>query len=485
MPPQTFLRRGGRAALVTAALALLSAPAAHASRNQESIIEDEHQMLYSGPVARTQALDDAVALGADTIRVNVVWRSFAPSPGSTRRPRFDATNPLAYPQSMFAQLDDLIAQAQLRGLQVLLTPTGFIPSWASHCKSSRTTCRPDAAQFGQFVQALGRRYPSVHRWSLWNEPNQPGWLSPQYESRGGARVPVAADIYRSLARAGIAALRATGHRDDQILLGETAPIGRKAGHLARIPIPPEPFIRELLCIDARGHKLRGATARSRGCTGFARLGVTGYAHHPYTRGGSRPPLSATNPGEITIANVGRLERVLDQGARAERIPRRLPIYYTENGWQTNPPDRIFGVSLARQAEYINQADWISYRESRVRSVAQYEIFDDRSVAQFQTGLRFASGRKKPAYGAYRLPIWVVRRGTKVTVYGQVRPAAPAMAGAVEIQRARKAGSSFATVATPQVSSASGTFLVSLRAARGVWRLRWHGSLSRVAREASR
>jgi hypothetical protein len=485
MPPRTFPRLAGLAALLVAGLALAAAPAAHASRNQESIIEDEHEMLNSGPVARAHALDDAVALGADTIRVLVVWRGFAPAPNSTHRPSFDATNSFAYPQNMFAELDDLIGQARVRGLQVLLTPTGFIPSWASHCKSSRSTCRPDANQFGQFVEALGRRYPTVHRWSLWNEPNQPGWLSPQYVAHGRARVPAAADIYRGLARAGVAALHASGHGGDQILLGETAPIGRKAGHLARIPVPPEPFIRELLCIDARGHKLRGATARSRGCSGFKKLAVTGYAHHPYTRGGSQPPLSATNAGEITIANAGRLKRVLDQGARAGRVPRHLAIYYTENGWQTNPPDHIFGVSLARQAEYINQADWISYRDQRVRSVAQYQIFDDPSLAQFQSGLRFANGKKKPAYGAYRLPIWVVRRGGKVTVYGQARPAADRAAGTVAIQRARNAHSAFATVRTVADGTLKGQFSVTFAVKRGVWRLAWSGLTSRVAQEASR
>ena len=47
-----------------------------------------------------------------------------------------------------------------------------------------------------------------------------------------------------------------------------------------------------------------------------------------------------------------------------------------------------GVPLDKQAEYINESDWIAYKDSRVRSVAQYKLVDEPDVASFQTGLRF-------------------------------------------------------------------------------------------------
>ena len=134
--------------------------------------------------------------------------------------------------------------------------------------------------------------------------------------------------------------------------------------------------------------------------------MTGYAHHPYTRGGSRPPLSRTNSGEITIDTASRLTRLLDQAARAKRIPAKLPIHYTEHGWQTKP-DLIFGVTDDQQAEYINQSDWIAYNNARVHTVAQYKLVDDENVGSgFQMGLKLLTGAHKPAYDAYKLPIWV-------------------------------------------------------------------------------
>ena len=43
------------------------------------------------------------------------------------------------------------------------------------------------------------------------------------------------------------------------------------------------------------------------------------------------------------------------------MPKKLPVYYTENGWQTNPPDQIFGVLPDYQAAYMNQSDEMAYR----------------------------------------------------------------------------------------------------------------------------
>jgi hypothetical protein len=80
---------------------------------------------------------------------------------------------------------------------------------------------------------------------------------------------------------------------------------------------------------------------------------------------------------------------------------------------------------------------MAWRDRRVRALAQFLLYDalpDRSFppgsvgywSTFQTGLLFANGTHKPAYNAYRLPIFVpdpvARGGAGVTVWGMVRPA---------------------------------------------------------------
>src|SRR2546423_13798580 len=107
--------------------------------------------------------------------------------------------------------------------------------------------------------------------------------------------------------------------------------------------------------------------------------------------------------------IRRLGSALDRAARAGRITRGLPIYNTEFGYQTNPPDPFVSTSPARQAEILNQMEQYSYRYSRLKSYSQYLLFDDvaRSGssalhwAGFQTGLRFSNGRDKPSLVAHK------------------------------------------------------------------------------------
>src|SRR6201999_46311 len=113
----------------------------------------------------------------------------------------------AYPAGVWAGLDGFVSGAQARGLTPLLTVTGPIPAWASRCKGSvksRHVCKPDPQLFGQFVRAVGSRSPSVTMWSIWNEPNQGAWLSPQYAVSGSSAVLTSSSLYRSLASSAIA-----------------------------------------------------------------------------------------------------------------------------------------------------------------------------------------------------------------------------------------------------------------------------------------
>ena len=494
-------RRRARRFLVAAVACAAVAPTtpALAAPDQQSLIEDETLMLDSGPAAQAQALDEAKALGADVIRANVIWSRFAPSANSKKKPkRFDGKDPAAYPAGAFGMLDSMVAGAQARGMEVLLTATGPIPLWASRCRSRKATtlrtCKPDSKLFGAFVRALGTRYPTVKRWSIWNEPNLRSWLSPQYEISGPHAEQRSASLYRQLATSAIAGLRATGHRADQIWLGETAPLGDdpsgcSAQRSLRVPkkcaakilkTSPETFLRGVFCLNTKGRKLTGAEASDQKCGGYKKLNVTGYAHHPYTRGGSRPPTSRVNAGEITINVASRLSRLLDSAAKAKRIPSKLPIHYTEHGWQTKP-DLIFGVTDEQQADYINQSDWIAYKNPRVHTVAQYKIVDDRNIgAGFQMGLRLLTGAAKPAYQAYKLPIWVSGKGADVTVYGQVRPADNGTAQTVDIQVAAAAGAAFKTVQSVPVVTANGIFTAKVPNSGAVWRLAWNGITSREA-----
>jgi hypothetical protein len=394
-------------------LALALPSTAAASSRQQSLFQDDTSLIYSGDQKRDQTLDELKALGVDVVRTNLLWRQVAVAPDSRKWPSGDR-----YASGGWTRWDGLVAAARARHIAVQITLTGPLPLWASQCHHGaariRRTCRPYTSEYGRFVAAAAKRYPGVHRWSLWNEPNQSGWLYPANEAPWR---------YRRLAYEGIKRLRANGHAHDQILLGETAPLGRRTGSRAKRSLAPVTFIRGMFCINSRGHRLRGRSARRMHCKGgkMKRLLATGWAHHPYTRGGGKSPRGRVGGNDITLPKMGRLSRELNRGAHQRRIRGRLPIYLTEYGFQTNPPDRLAGVRPSRAAVWLNMSDWMAYNIGRVKSVAQYELYDELNRGAFQTGLRYHNGRAKPLLAAYRTPIWVVRRHHRTMIWGQVRP----------------------------------------------------------------
>jgi hypothetical protein len=493
---------------VTAALLVLAAPA-QAAHRQESIIQDDRLLLNFGTGEQAIALDELDTLGVDTVHAVVNWNRLAPSPKSSKKPKgVDLTDPASYNEERWQVIDSLVRQAQVRGIGVLLSPSTPGPIWAQKCSKSeqrrariKGICKVDPKLFGQFVTALAKRYsgvyvdpadpsglplPKVSRWSIGNEPNLSSWLYPSAVRVKRKLVAVSAARYRAMVYAAGNALRANRHRNDQILLGETAPLGQGTTRTA-----PVTFYQALFCVNARGGRLRGADAKRLGCPKrIKRLPVTGVAHHPYTKGATQKLTAKTRSTDVTIASIPRLTRVLRQGAHVGAISSGTAshIYFTEFGVSSSPPARPkrYGVSLAKQAEYINEYEYLAWGNSAVRSVAQFQLEDDAiagthgSRRTFQTGLRRTAtpaqfqagvlGTPKPARAAYIVPLFVVDRGSRVTVWGGVRDAS---SGTVSIFNGRKS--------VKRVRLHAGYFSTSLRKRKGTWQLRFGSQRSRVAR----
>ena len=386
-----------------AALAVALLPgAASASSKQVMTFEAPRELLSDA--TRDRTLDEISAFGVHRIRILMYWDRIAPSPNAKQRPAFDAANPDAYPREGWAPYDNLFQAAQARGIEVYVTLTGPAPRWATKAKRDHLT-RPSAKEFGAFATAAGRRYGDrVAIWSVWNEPNQPQFLLPQFR-RGK---PYSPKLYRGLYKAAVKGIEASGNGGDTILMGETSPRGNS--HI----VAPLPFLRGALCLNGR--------YRKRGHCG--RLRIDGYAHHPYTtlRGPSfKPPA-----GDVTIGVLSRLTNALDRAARAKVVGRRLGIYLTEFGIQSKPDP--YAVSTAQQAEYIAMSEHIAYRNRRVQTFSQYLMSDDDPHAGgeryggFESGLRRHNGKAKPAYDGFRNPLAVTRRGRTDSGWGLVRPA---------------------------------------------------------------
>ncbi len=415
-------RRLAAAAAVAAltCLAVLAlAPLASASRSETTLFDLGGAGLDVPSAQRDGQLDQLQDFGVDTVRVIISWREIAPDASSTAKPSFDATDPGAYPQQNWTELDELVKGAHSRGMNVLLTPSGPAPRWASASADGITN--PDPTEFGKFVQALGTRYsgtyappivnptdppnpplPRVDLWSVWNEPNLTLFLKPQLRHHKS----VAAKAYRALFLAAQGGLRDSGHASDPLLIGETSPGPGRRG------TDPIDFMRGVFCLNAKFKRVGGC----------APIDADGWAQHPYD------PFDApfeANKSLINLATIGNLTKALKKARRAHATTRRLPVYVTEYGVES-VPDRKFGVSQLQQAEYLSISEYLMYRNPSIRSYGQYLMQDDAGNSQinFQTGLRFADGTKKTSYNAFGLALVAQRVNEKrhrVKIWGHVRP----------------------------------------------------------------
>jgi len=501
---------------IIVALALAAPAGALASHRQEMILQDDAQLIYSSPAHVSQTLQTLKAMGVDRVRVSVVWSLLAPQPNSSKQPKFNATNPAAYPAGSWFRYDFLDRVANQVGIKVYFQPTAPAPTWATPPRGLpqgyRWSHDPNAKDYGQFVQAIATRYsgqyrapdvsgkvtalPRVNYWGIWNEPNIGGWMTPQWNTVGGKLVEASPAIYRAMVNAAWTALVKTGHRSDTILIGETAAYG--ANHKGYgASMDPLIFVRAFYCVGADYKPLKGSAATQIGCPksgspgAFARANpalfdATGWAHHPYDFDNA-PNVHRADPNSATLSNLARIETALDRSQRAYHKPAGKPIYITEWGVQSKAPSPFVKFTQAQQAEYLNEGEYMAWTNSRVPAFGQFllvdaapnplETFGSKAYwATFQSGLLFyPSDQPKPAYNAFELPIWLPdpQHSSSVYVWAQIRPTnAPRIA---TLQFKASGSSNWTTVAQLRSTNAEGfvTTHVSLPSAGGL-RLSWIG-----------
>lgn len=481
-------------ALLLVASASTRPPAARASTDQLSIMMDDDLLVYRDDATRDDALRRMKSLGVDTVRVTVLWSSVAENalktPARTKRfKKLGAANPKAYLSSTWDRYDRLVRSANALGIQTYFDVTGPGPAFAhakppKKYKKDAPWWRPKPREFYKFVQAVGKRFsgsyrdendgrqliPRVSFWALWNEPNQGGWLRPQW--LGGK--PVSPQLYRDLYQFGHRALVSTGHGQDTILVGETAPrsVTRRTTTSA---MGVRTFATELLC--GRGH--RGA-----GCNRFAKDGpivATAWAHHPYTRN-LAPNVPEPAKDSITLANFDDLGTLLDGLSKTGNIRSGMPLMSTEFGYETSPPDPYSKVSLQQQADYLAQAEELTALDPRVAANTQFLLRDVAPLPRFkkgskpywgtyQSGLFNLDDTPKPAAAAYAFPFLTApgapapNGGKTTSVFGQIRFRDNAQPGqptdTVQLQFQPAGSGDWSNLGDPIATSARGYFATTV------------------------
>jgi hypothetical protein len=376
------------AALVAAlaAVTALAVPAANAAPKMLAGLFDDAQFLYGNP---GYSYPQLAALHGQLIRVTLNWGGrFAVA---ARRPA-NASNPAdkAYNWSLY---DRTLQFANQYGIRVVFTIVGT-PAWANggHAANVPPKNPVDLQKFafaaatrysGTTAGRDGRALPPVRLWLAWNEPNNPVFLTPQYRKVGTTSTIASAAAYAKICKAVYSGVHSTFLSGEKVGCGVTSPRGNNNPNSTRPSVSPLPFLRALK---------KAAPA----------LEFDAYAHHPYygqktDQPGKEPPRGLRgNPATaITLGNIGSLVTELTQLYG----PRR--VWITEYGYQTNPPDRVFGVTLAQQAAYLTTSFAIARKNPRIDMMLWFLLKDEPKLDGWQSGFYTAQGKRKPAYAAFQ------------------------------------------------------------------------------------
>jgi hypothetical protein len=436
----------------------------------ETTLQDDAMFLHRPAAQVRSAARTVAALGADRVRLTAGWYFIAPRGQARRMPRggFDGSDSATYPVARWTELDTAVKAATDAGLKVQLDVGFWAPRWAVRRGSpaGRNRWWPDARRFADFATAVARRYsgafrdplqprhvlPAVRMYTPWNEPNHRSFLEPQWvkDGRGGYR-PESPHIYRAMYQAAYSAIKRVSPLN-RVLLGNTSPEGSPdpSGH----GVAPLEFLRTMACVDEHLAPLRVPE-----CRRFRPLSADGYAHHPYARW-TTPDTRSSNPDDVPLADTDKLEALLSALHREGRITTDPEIYFTEFGYESREDDPFVPFDRAQQAEFLSWADYLAWRDPRVRMFAQFQLRDidpresgrrrgTRSYYRdFQSGLYDVRGRAKPAARSFRLPFWVQgpaatgQQGV-VLAWGQVRP----NRGAETVRIERREGAAWVPAAT--------------------------------------
>ncbi len=373
-------------AIAVALTALLAATAqpASASRYLRVGIYDEAQILF-GPTQLTFATFRT--LHVQEVRLDLYWGG--PYGVARRRPAH-ATNP-ADPAYDWELYDRTVRFAQQYGMHVLFTIYGT-PSWANGGRGLNRvpTVGTDLRNFalaaakrygGSYADASGVTLPAVKDWLAWNEPNNPIFLSPQYRKTATGWTIQSAVDYAKICNAIYTGVHATLFAGERVGCGVTAPRGNNNPSTARPSVSPLAFLR---AVKKAGLKTFDA-----------------WAHHPYYAGPTDQPTTKPVTAKGAPATAVTLGNINDLIKEVTRLYGNKRIWLTEYGYQTNPPDKLFGVSYAKQAAYLKQAFAIARKNPRIDMMLWFLLKDEPNVTGWQSGLETARGVKKPSFAAFQ------------------------------------------------------------------------------------
>jgi len=346
-------------------------------------------MAGAAPAADVGANDDTAKWAADSGSTFFTQMAGLKLKQTVMTTRWVPSEPLVIQDQ--AALDRSVPEAARAGLRVVLAVYPYPPR-----EIEAGVARP--AEFATWLTAVAQRYPTVKQFVVMNEPNQPGFLRPQFRKNG---TNASAAIAGAFLAAGYDALKSVDPTIRVIGLGLSPRGNDRPTAPNNVSTSPIRFLAAL-----------GAWYRE---SGRDRPLMDGLSFHPY-------PDRATDSLERGYAwpnagfvDLGRIKQAVWDAFR--NTPQAttvsgLRIYLDEVGWQVDT-EGLLGYSGWENVPVTDEGAQARIYASLVRDVACdphiaevnfFGFYDDIQRNGFQAALHRVDGTPRASAGAVHTAI---------------------------------------------------------------------------------
>jgi hypothetical protein len=306
---------------------------------------------------------------------------------------FDTSAPTTIPNQ--AALDLYMPLATLRGVRVVFS--------VAPARAKGITENPEASnQYASYVALLARTYPMAKDFIIGNEPNQPRFWQPQFDSSGAN---VAAGSYYDMLAASYDTLKAVDPAIRVIGLGLSPRGGDKPDAPDNVSTSPVRFLHGL-------GKAYRASRRTRPI-------MDELAFHPYPDHDRDALLKGYRWPNAGIPNLGRIKQAFWDAFRGTAQPlfpegtsaNGLKFRLDELGWQVGIDPPVAGVYFGQEnvvpTDEAHQsriyADAVRYLacDASVGSVLFFLLRDEPNLNRWQAGLVRADGTRRPSFDSVK------------------------------------------------------------------------------------
>jgi polysaccharide biosynthesis protein PslG len=291
-------------------------------------------------------------------QIDLLWNEVAPTEPA------DAQDPNDPAYQWPAELTEAISQAARYHMSVCLL-VQRTPAWANGGRSPEWE-PTNVSDYANFLIAAARRYPTVHHWMIWGEPNRGGNFYPM-----PANSPVGPRAYALLLNAAYHALKQVD-ASNVVIGGDTWSFG---------VVEPADFLRWMRLPDGAPPPLDY------------------YGHNPFSRRFPEAGLQPYFPGGRDIDDLATLESQLKS-----TYHRAVDLWLSEFTISSNHPNRAFNFAVSRpeQAKWITAAFSLVNSYRFVKGLGWFDLLDQAppGPSALTNGLMTWNAQPKPAFYAY-------------------------------------------------------------------------------------